>query len=83
MVYTNKNQETINKLHIFGNLLKLIYYCTFGFLMPAICEGTVETSWIFMVGWLDGTACKVHKRNLVDEKLEILSSPPSAYIAYL
>ena len=66
MVYTNKKHETINKLHIFGNLFKLIYYCTFGFLMPAICEGTVETSSI-LVGWLDGTACKVHKRNLVDE----------------
>ena len=50
--------------------------------MPAICEGTVETSWI-LVGWLDGTACKVNKRNLVDEYLEILSSPPYAYIAYL
>ena len=29
-------------------------------------ELTVETSWI-LVGWLDGTDCKVHKRNLVDE----------------
>ena len=67
MVYANKNQQQISHifLAIFGVAkFRLIYFCTFGFLMPAFCEGKVKTSWD-LVGWLDGMACVVYKRGWV------------------
>ena len=48
-------------LAIFGvTKFSLIYFCTFGFLMPAFCEGKVKISWD-LGGWLDGRACVVYK----------------------